>query len=79
MTLQNLDQLAAQSYFFFNNKLFYNEEGNLIQWTLTKKVVSKAKKEYNFKSAIKDFYMTDADTIYYKDKNNMFKFANIRI
>ena len=36
-------------------------------------------KEYNFKSAIREFYMADAGTVFYKDKKNQFRFANLKI
>lgn len=35
--------------------------------------------DYWFKSAIKDYYMTSHDSVFYVDKNNMFRYANLAI
>ena len=63
--------------FYFNDKLFYCQDGNIMIRNLLQK--TKPAKELNFKSAIKEFFMTQADSVYYKDKNNVFRFANIKI
>lgn len=67
------------TFFFFAKKLFYSEEGNLICWKVSKKNKRGVKTEYNFKSSIKDFYMTDETSVYFKDKNNSFKFADLKV
>ena len=36
-------------------------------------------RELNFKSAIREFFMTQKDCIYYKDKNNVVRFANLKV
>lgn len=33
----------------------------------------------NFKSSLKEFFMTSDDSVYYKDKNNVFRYANLKI
>lgn len=35
--------------------------------------------EYNFKNGIKEILMTENDSVYYKDKKNMFRYVNLKI
>lgn len=46
-------------------------------WNLKKK--TQATVEMNFKSSLKEFFMTSDDSVYYKDKNNVFRYANLKI
>lgn len=70
-------QLININFFYFKTKLYYIVEGNLMIWNLKKK--TQATVEMNFKSSLKEFFMTSDDSVYYKDKNNVFRYANLKI
>ena len=57
---EDLMLLQQRTYFYFSNKLFYCHDGNIIVWNLRKK--KDCMKELNFKSAIREFFMTEADS-----------------
>lgn len=52
----------------------------MVCWSLAKAGKgTNIKHEYNFKSTIKEFFMPFTDSIYYKDKKNVFRYCNLHI
>jgi hypothetical protein len=74
--IENFTHDETRKYFFFAEKLFYVYEGNLFTQELG---FRKCVGEYNFKSSIKEYYMTNPDGVWYKDKNNVFNFASLEM
>jgi hypothetical protein len=66
-------------HFYFDGKLYYNQKGNLIVLNFNAKNPLKNKVELNFNKSIKDFYMTHAETVYFLDKSNVFRFVHLEM
>lgn len=62
-------------YFLYFDKLYFVKNGNLA-YILTNGKGNEIT-ELPFNGNIKDIFMTHHDGVYYKDKNNIFRFAHL--
>lgn len=73
----NMDK-QVRKYFIYQNSLFYQKDGNLEILKLDKSNAAR-QRTINFGGQMSDIFMTDKDSIYYKDKNHFANFANLSI
>jgi len=77
--LQNFYQYDRSDCFLFGSYLYQKHLGNLLCINLAEKNKLKAQVEINFDGQIMELCMPNQETVYYKDRGNFFRIANLKL